>query len=176
MLRYATVLFFAVATAANSATDRLTIRAGESLTITIGDKGLAVLTREKAAPLSAFETEALHDGQAIVVPPEAKTVAPLAINHTDAPAPKIRMGQLRIAFRTVSNSDGTAMQSLLTLENGYARSLRYSAVIRRGEQSVPTDVCDVPAVKPGFEHWPYVLDAIDLSNFELLEGDQIECQ
>jgi hypothetical protein len=67
---------------------------------------------------------------------------------------------------------------MLTIENGYNRSFRYRAVMHRRDRSAPTDVCEVMANKPGFEHWPYQIEWLELSDLRLETPlpDQLRCQ
>lgn len=177
MLRVAVV---AVALAWSSSTalaDTLSVRAGESLRVSISDKGATVLSRESAPSLSAFEAEGLANAQALVVPPSAKTVPPVGLDQTNAAPPKIVTKQLQITFRNVPGVNAGTVHSFLTLENGYDHFVRYRAIMHRGDASRPSDVCDVLPGRTGFEHWPYKLNSVELSDFQLVDlAGGVECQ
>lgn len=59
-------------------------------------------------------------------------------------------------------------QSLLVILNGYDRGMVYRATMRVKGRAQATDVCLVMPGKIGLEHWPFPLDAIDLSDMKLV--------
>jgi hypothetical protein len=160
--------------AAQPAAD-VSLRTGESAVVRIGPDGaVAVESRGAASPMSAFETEALRQMAGTTVPEGSGVLPPVAI--TGGKAPPSAPDRIRLTLRDVPGK--TPHDALLSIENGYARGLRYRAVMRRGDRSAPTDVCLVLPGKPGFEHWPFPLDAIDLKALQLVpwkDGDPLPC-
>jgi hypothetical protein len=154
MLRVAALSLILVLSPVVTFAAPLTVRVGESLSVSIGNKGVTVLSRQTAPPLTAFEAEGLGYSQTLVAPPGAKTVPPVGIDHTMAFPPRIPANQLQITFRKVPGQEVGKIDSFLVLENGYDHFVRYRAIMHRGESSHPTDVCDVLPGRTGFEHWP----------------------
>jgi hypothetical protein len=82
----------------------------------------------------------------------------------------------RIKFKLVEYAAG---QTVLAVENGYARGLAYHAVLHRGAETQSTMVC---LVKPGMramERWPFAVDRVELSDLHLVDwkqGDPAPCQ
>lgn len=179
MLHAALAVLTALAVLATAAaTNMLTVHAGERVTMHVDERGLTIVDREQSPPLSSWEAQALREGQTIKVPPGVQTVPPVALESEPANLPSIKPGQLRITFRKVPANAGSGVNVLLTLENGYGRSIAYRAVMHRGERAAPTDVCEVFPGKRSFEHWPFELDSLDLSDFQLVDSvdGQMRCQ
>ncbi len=68
--------------------------------------------------------------------------------------------------------------SVLVVENGYAQALTYRARITSRGHSAPTDVCLVLPMKRSYEDWPYVIEKVELDDFQLKpwsEADGIPC-
>lgn len=81
-----------------------------------------------------------------------------------------------VSVRFTATAQG---QSLLVLANGYDRGMRYHAKLRRNGKSETTDVCIVMPQKTGLEHWPYPIDAIELTDIRLVPWqpeDGISCE
>ena len=53
-------------------------------------------------------------------------------------------------------------------ETGNAGAWRSRASVTRGRRTERTDVCTVLPGLRGYEHWPYSIDRIDLSDFALV--------
>ena len=75
--------------------------------------------------------------------------------------------QLRISLFRLTRRDG-AVETLLVLENGYDRALRYRARMIVDGRSQPTDVCTVLPRLRGYEHWPHAIERMELSDFALV--------
>ena len=82
------------------------------------------------------------------------------------PAP-VEPGRVRVSFFRMTGRHGLP-ETLLVFENGYDRALRYRASVTRGRRTERTDVCTVLPGLRGYEHWPYSIDRIDLSDFALV--------
>jgi hypothetical protein len=172
---FAVMLFAAPAYAGSS----LAIRAGETVTLTLSDDGFAVTDRRPAPPMSVFEAYSLRHVLSVKVPEDATVLPPMPIMREDVPVPPPphTPGLVRITFREVPGG-AEGQHAFLTIENGYNRSFRYRAVMHRGTRSSPTDVCEIMPNKPGFEHWPFEIEWLELSEVRLeapLE-DRIRCQ
>jgi hypothetical protein len=165
--RSALIALFLVATvpAAAQAQDATTARLvpGEQIMMVIDDGGVPRVTeRGPAAPLSPFEAAAIRElltNHNYAVGPD---VAILTENQ-GLPTPEpVAKGQIRLRFIRLP-----ADHSLLLIENGFERGLRYRAKMARGDKEAATDVCTVIPLKRGYEYWPYRIDRIDLSSFAL---------
>jgi hypothetical protein len=177
VFRLVVALFALLAAPAGIAAEWFELRSGESVTVRVHDGQVTIIDRSSASAISAFEMETLRRNQGIVVPPNAETVAPQLMYGSGAPA--VVPGQIRITFRNVPGTEsGGDLHSLLTLENGYGQSVLYRAVMHKGTQSKPTDVCEIIPGKFGFEYWPYKLDSLDLSDFRFADVDPngMRCQ
>jgi len=183
MFRFAAVAFlnlFLVAALSAQGASPVVIQSGESLTVQFNGATAIVVERRSAGQLPTFEAWALSQMQKLPTPPGSGVLPPVAMrSNTIDPLP-ITPGQVRISFRRVAApGEGKGSQALLTIENGYAQAFRYRALMRRGERSAPTDVCDVIPQKPGFEHWPYEIDTLELSELTLVpldSGQELRCE
>jgi hypothetical protein len=154
------------------------IRIGETLILRFVGNRVEVLDRRGAGELSPFEFFALRQSQGIYVPPNTEKVPALPVIG-DAPAPIVIIpNQVRITFREVQGAKLLDTHAFLTIENGYAQSFRFKAAMHAGAKFAPTDVCEVFAGVPGFEHWPYHIEWIELSDLRLDEaiGPQPRCE
>ena len=78
---------------------------------------------------------------------------------------------MRVRFLSIAGQ-----HSLLVIENGYDRAIAYRAQMIRGNEARPTDVCIVMPHKHGFEHWPFVIDRLEISEMHFVDwriGDPI---
>jgi len=69
--------------------------------------------------------------------------------------------------------------TVLMIDNGYEQGLIYRAAILVNDRSTPTDVCLVMPSRHGVEHWPYLIDHIELSDLTLRpwrDGDAVPCE
>ena len=153
--------------------DSVTLALGETVTLRIEPgAGAEVLDRGRAGPLSDYDRAALG----VVLradPAEASGPNALRIMSGDSrmpDPPPIAPDAVRITFVPVI--DGR--HSMLILENGYDRGFVYRARIEVGGRSQPTDVCLVIPERRGHEHWPYLIDRIELSGFRLEPWDESE--
>lgn len=95
----------------------------------------------------------------------------VALVHKTAGTPEpdpVKSGELQISFRQIGNSD----QRLLIIANGYDQALSYRAHILVKGSDRYTDVCTILPGKHGFEHWPYAIDRIVLSDIKLIEWQE----
>lgn len=172
---FALAASWAVALAQPPATT-VSLKSGETAVVRIEPDGaVAVESRGPAPAMSGFEAESLRQMAGTQVPEGSGPLPPVAI--TGRKAPPVAAGRIRLTLRDVAGK--TPHDTMLSVENGYGQGFRYRAVMRRGTRNAPTDVCLVLPGKPGFEHWPFQIDSIDLADLRLVpwkEGDPLPCQ
>lgn len=151
------------------------LMAGEDVVFALHDGAPAGETRTSAA-LTEYEDMA---GRMLsgLKPPEHPVTEGVPITHDSrAPAaPEPEPGKLRFRFFRLPGS----AHSLLVVQNGYSQALLYRARISSRGKTSPTDVCLVIPGKSGFEHWPYAIETIEVSGFELVDWkpeDGIPCK
>ncbi|HET9231300.1 MAG TPA: hypothetical protein VFO00_08420 [Vitreimonas sp.] len=86
----------------------------------------------------------------------------------------IETNRIKVRFLIVAPSD-----SVLVITNGYGQAVSYRASILVNDHSAPTDVCTVLPTMHGVEHWPYLIDRIELSDMRLIpwrQGDAPHCE
>ena len=144
--------------------------AGETITLSIAGDGVTVVELAPAQGLSLFEAEALKQMQAQsqTIPEGTGVVPPMPLETVSRPK-ELTPATIRMTLRMVPGDQREARHALLTIENGYGRMLAYRAVMQANGRAAHTDVCDVLAGKPGFEHWPYPFESLQLSDFELVD-------
>lgn len=128
------------------------------------DRGAAVLTALDRAAASQIAQEPIPDAPVPLGKP--LTVPGL---EPDAIAPG------RVTAKMFALPNGATM---LVIENGLDRAVRYHAAIMRDGQLRPTDVCLVPAGKRSFEYWPHDMDGLQLDRFEPVayDGGTVPCE
>ena len=135
-----------------------------------------------ATEMSAIDKDALQTMGVMYDDPaklaEATGANSVVIPSNGVDAPPLAADEIRLSMFSVTERDGSP-GTLLVLENGYDRALRYRASIVRGRDSEPTDVCTVRPRLRGYEHWPYRIDRLDLTGFALVpyrEGSRPVCE
>lgn len=161
-------------TALNTAT--LTLAPGETATVTIDDGGAAHASGAiPAAALSDFEAAVGRNFNVGVYAKDTGQNSAAGYESPDLPKPAASApGIARLTF--VRLAEGR--ESLLVVANGYDQALAYRAAITVHGQTQPTEVCLVVPAKHGFEHWPYAIDRIQLSQFRLQpwhDGEDVPC-
>jgi hypothetical protein len=172
-LLIAALAVFAAATSASArqprAAETVSLAAGEEATIAFDDaERTLVAARGRAAPLSAFDQAALRN---LTTGPSDDAIGPNSRALTgrellESPPP-IASGVVRIVFVPVSGGK----EAFLILENGHTRAVAYRARIFGGGRAAPTDVCVVLPERRAYEHWPYPIERIELSEFRLEAWD-----
>jgi hypothetical protein len=155
------ILTFVILCFASPALAGFPIPPGFELTMTIDAKGEPFVIGIGRATLTPQDRAAL----ATLATIDCKTpqCAPLAMKDDGAlpkPAP-LKPNTVVIAF-VVENG-----QSGLIIRNGYDMGFVYRARITRDGREGPTDVCLVMPKKRGYEHWPYPISQIELSDLSL---------
>jgi hypothetical protein len=169
-----------VLSASQPVAQSIPLHPGETATVRI-DNGQAIVEQTAPAePMSKFESYALWRAQTTDVPPGVEAMPPGFILKGEGPPnpPQPDGDLLRLTMRRVPGlGSGSPENTALFISNGYASTLRYRAVMRANGRSAATDVCDVAPNSPGLEHWPYVIDELDLSNLRLVSANgEIQCE
>jgi hypothetical protein len=154
-------LIAAAALATGAQAEPLVIRAGEAVTLSVGKRGkVTEVSRTSAPTLTPFEAAgARHLASGELDWAVGANSAPILSSDPAYPEPDpIERGVVRIKLVALD-----AKHMLLVLRNGYGRRFKYRAVLRRGDRTSPTDVCEVHAGKYGLEHWPYPFDSVEIS-------------
>lgn len=161
----------AVASADVPASAGIAIVPGQQIVLRIADTvSVASVARVEPTPVDMVSAR-----EQMAIPTPAGPVAegtPVYRRPGEAP-PHPQPGQVALRMFVV---DGRA--TILVVENGYHQALVYRARELRGGRSQPTDVCIVIPAKSGYEHWPYRIDRLDLSDFRFVAwkaGDQVPC-
>jgi hypothetical protein len=149
----------------------VTLAPGQAVNINVAeDSGAVTLDSRGPAALSDFDRGAIRhltesgNYEAATGP----TGVPVTAREAGQPEPAPPAAHLiRIMFAQIA--DGR--QTVLILENGYDRGLVYRARIRANGREQATDVCLVMPARRGYEHWPYPIDRIELSDFRLVPWD-----
>jgi len=174
----AAILAAALSTS-RAAAQAIPLQPGQTVTIRI-DNGQAVVEQTAPAePMSKFEAYALWRAETTEVAAGVKVQPPGFILQGEGPPNPPQPGDnlLHLTMRRVPGlRPGSADNSALFILNGYGSALRYRAIMRTNGRSVATDVCDVAPNRLGLEHWPYAIDQLELSAFQLVPGNgQIQC-
>ena len=156
---------------------QIVLRAGETVQMTIDEGGQAAETARGSAPaMSRFEAAAAwhltNGAYRDASGPNSAAVVPGELGIPEPPP--VEDGQVSIKLFALGDA-GT----LLILENGYRGALQYRATIDTGGRSERTDVCQVLPSLYSFEHWPYAIERIALSDLRLVpwfEGQRPVCE
>jgi hypothetical protein len=141
---------------------KVTIHRGETVTVRmVGDRQFLTGGRD---PVAAGVSSQLEESFLSMQAAGAKTVLPKRLDLPKEPPVLANVVQLTM------KAGATAGQTLLIVENGYDRPLRYRARIVRASGTEPTSVCEVAPHKIVFEYWSEKLETLDLSEFELVQA------
>jgi hypothetical protein len=149
----------------------------DSVTVAIDDGGRALVSgREDAGDLSRFEAVAVWQlTNGAYGYPVGDNVAIIRSGEHGVPEPPpIAPGIVRLKLYHLGDT-GT----LLVVENGYSSGLAYRATMFGGEHQGPTDVCEVMPQRFSFEHWPYIIERLEISRMRLvpwIEGQRPRCE
>jgi hypothetical protein len=173
--RLAACVAAAMAAAPASAGDIQPMRLlpGEAVTVRFDDGGPVAQVRGRAE-WTRYDLFAAHQLSGMTPPKQAMPEGiPLGELNGVRPDP-IPADEVRVRFLSIGDQ-----HSLLVVENGQARALRYRARMKLEGQIKPTDVCIVLPRQPGYEHWPDRLESIELFDFEFVpwqEGSLPTCE
>ncbi|MFL6726676.1 MAG: hypothetical protein ACJ8FS_09210 [Sphingomicrobium sp.] len=133
------------------------LKVGSTFSIGRNNSGALDTKGGAAQPLRPYDLEFIRK---LVTEHSDATGANGAIIDVSLPAPAIEKSHLRFSF--VPIDDGR--QTVLVIENGFPTSFGYRARIGRGSKSQVTDVCQLIPNKRGYEHWPYAIDWIEITD------------
>lgn len=144
----------------------LSIALGEMLTLRVDETapdGYVIVERTQLGAFTRSEIEAAQQASQWTMEQAGGVNSMGVVTPEDNDFLAIDPGLIRIRFGQVPGSD----QVLLVIQNGYADAFAYRAVQHTARGASPTDVCWVLPNHRSFEHWPYVIDSLDLSNIRL---------
>src|SRR4051794_40691286 len=152
----------------------VTLAPEQAITLRLDESG-ATVAREDAGRASwgPFELAVARQFSGLPPPKGAAPAIGIPSDGSLPPAPPVQRDRLRLRFMSIAGQ-----HSILILENGYERATVFRARIIRGSEARPTDVCLVMPMRFGFEHWPYPLDRIEISDIHLVpwrSGDPVPC-
>lgn len=149
----------------------LEIADGQSVMAQVTDSGFSASAPAPAeiAPFEAAATNTLWQSGTYKVGSVGTGAGHDGVPETPPIAPD------QIKLKMVDYPKG---QTLLAVENGYAKALVYHAVMHRGGGAQKTTVCLVMPGKRTMEHWPFKIDQLELSDLHLVDwkhGDAMPC-
>lgn len=152
----------------------VTLEPGDAATFRLDPDGAATVSRQAGrAEWTPFDVAAARHLSGLPIPAQAVPFGTIVGADVLPPPPPIEPDVVRVKFLSIAGR-----HSLLVIENGYDRAIAYRARMTSGGQTRPTDVCFVIPRKHGFEHWPQVIDRLELSDMHFVpwrEGDPIPC-
>jgi hypothetical protein len=157
---------------AQESSEAITLARGEMVQINL-DQGAVTATRGPAPEMPVGAQAGARQMSEMTIDKPTQEIVSLP-NGRDG-APPLPTNAVRFTFAQVPGS----VDVVLTIENGYQRALSYRAVITTGGRRAPTDVCLVPPTLVMYEHWPYQIGSIELSEFEVHDwspGDPTPCR
>ena len=166
-------LFIAGAVAAQAPT-AVALEPGDALTIRTDGSGAMDISPRSAAEWTRFDLAAARHLSGLPIPDQPVPQATVVTQGEGfPPPPPIEPNMIRVKFQSIAGR-----HSLLVIENGYDRAIVYHARMTRGGRTVPTDVCLITPNQHGFEHWPYPIERIELSEIRFVDwraGDPQPC-
>jgi hypothetical protein len=168
MRRVCLLLVVLMLTAADAPLPPVRILMGSSFLVGLDSAGKLDFKGEAAAPLTAGDFSGLQ--QLLSNPAAAMGPNSVLLHGENAPP---MTAHFRFSFVPF---DG-GKQSVLIIENGFPRSFMYKARVGRGSRSMVTDVCELLPNHRSYEHWPYPLDWIDISDIQpVKDAAAVRCE
>lgn len=153
----------------------LSIALGEILSLRVDDTapgGYVVVGR---APLGEFGRSELDAAQQAAgwTSEQAGGVNSMSITAPEGnDFTAIEPGVVRMRFGRIPGHE----QVMLVIENGYGDAFAYRAIQHVDGAASATDVCWTLPGRRNFEHWPYIIESIDLSNIHLYPWTDMEAR
>jgi len=177
MLRYATILavsFSLTSPALAQSRASITLQVGDAATFRLAPDGAATVAEQRGrAEWTDYDVAVARHLSGLPIPERAVPFASPLGRDVAPQEPPVAPDIVRVKFLSIAGQ-----HSLLVIENGYDRAIAYRARMVRGDQSRPTDVCIVIPRKHGFEHWPFVIERLEISDMHFVDwraGDPIPC-
>lgn len=170
----ASLLVLVAAPALAQPAPTVSLRPGDTATIRLTPQGDQGRVERGAARWTPHDLAVARHmvGQPI---PDAPVDTAERIPGESMPAPSpIAPNQIRLTFHAIADR-----HTMLIIENGYDHAIVYRAHMVRDGRDQPTDVCLVMPNRRGYEHWPHMMERLDLSSFtvaEWREGEPISCR
>jgi len=140
---------------------------GEAVTLRFDDGDVAVGAPERGtAAWSRFDVVAARQLTG-TTPPDAPVPVGTPMHSDEASPDPIPSGEVHIRFLSIAGR-----HSMLVVENGQGRALRYRARMTVGGRTHATDVCVVLPHLPSYEHWPDPVQRLELSDFRFIPWTQ----
>ena len=167
-------LLIATPVTAQEGRPTVSLQPGDAATVRLGPGGDEGAVERNAARWTPHDLAVARHlvGQPIPDAP-VETAAPIPGENMPPPTP-IAPNQIRLSFHAIADR-----HTLLVIENGYDRAIVYRARMRREGREQATDVCLVMPGRRGYEHWPHMMERLDLSGFsvaEWQEGSPVPCR
>ena len=157
------VLFVAATPAGAQQIPAISLVPGESVTVRLDDSGRAGAPERGRAEWTRFDVYAAQHLSRLPVPdapvPEG---TPFGAPESLSPEP-IPESEIRVRFLTIADR-----HAMLVVENGQGRALAYRARMTLNGRSRHTDVCVVLPLLPSYEHWPHLIERIELTDFRFI--------
>lgn len=141
----------------------LSLAPGEALTLHFDDGGRVGSPERGIASWTPIDLVAARQ-LAGTTPPDAPVNYTVPVEAPDSVRPQIIPGDV-VRLRMFSIA---GQHTMLVIENGQQRALVYRARITAHGRTAPTDVCVVLPGRRSFEHWPYVIERVELSDFRFI--------
>jgi hypothetical protein len=136
---------------------------GEAVTVRFDDGGRIGEPTRSRAKWTRYDVLAARE-LAGMTPPQEAMPEGLPLGELDGVKPgPIPADEVRVRFMSIGDRN-----SLLVVENGQGQGLRYRARMTVRGETKPTDVCIVLPRRPSYEHWPYRIERLELSDFEFI--------
>ncbi|MBX9745891.1 MAG: hypothetical protein K2X34_03250 [Hyphomonadaceae bacterium] len=153
----------------------LSLRPGESVTLRFDESGGAyVVERSAAGGFTPFEQSVARDALGGAYDHAFGNVTAPIGGKRPEPVP-VASGEIRLRFLRVGETE----QVMLFVQNGGDQGFVYGAAMRApGRSAEHTDVCLVRPQGVGVEHWPFLIEELQLADIRLQAwrtGDRIPC-
>ena len=136
---------------------------GEAVTVRFDDGGRIGKPSRSRAEWTRYDLLAARVLAGMTPPAEAMPEG-ISLGELDGVKPgPIPGDEVRMRFLSIGGQ-----HALLVVENGQGRGLRYRARMTVDGETKPTDVCIVLPRRPSYEHWPFRIERLQLSDFEFV--------
>lgn len=136
---------------------------GDAVTVRFDDGGRVGEPERGQAQWSRFDLYAASQ-LAGMTPPDVPMREGIPIDAPAEVVPEpVPAGEVRIRFLSIDDR-----HSLLVVENGQGRALRYRARMTVSGRARHTDVCVVLPRLPSYEHWAHPIERLELTHFEFI--------
>jgi len=179
-VKFILIAMAAFLTALPATAQTISLRPGETVTLRF-DNGQAIVESAAAAePIGEYDVYAVWRAESQDVPPGIKTVPPTFLGRGEGPPdmPRPVPDRIQLTMRDVPGPvPASPNHTVLIIANGYASKFGYRAAMHVSGRVSSTDVCELPPNMRGIEHWPYVIDELEISELRLDQPTtDVSCQ